>query len=144
MLKDTLKITLADAFTFYLKAQFYHWNVEGPDFVQYHDFLGDLYEDVQGSVDTIAELIRTLDEYAPGTLKRMQELTSITESDVIPNGLEMMRNLFTENLKLLATLMTAYKDATDAGEEGIANFLQDRIQAHEKHSWMLRSIIKLN
>jgi starvation-inducible DNA-binding protein len=142
MLKDTLKITLADAFTFYLKAQFYHWNVEGPDFVQYHDFLGDLYEDVQGSVDTIAELIRTLDEYAPGTLKRMQELTSITESDVIPNGLEMMRNLFTENLKLLATLMTAYKDATDAGEEGIANFLQDRIQAHEKHSWMLRSIIK--
>jgi starvation-inducible DNA-binding protein len=142
MLKDTLKITLADAFTFYLKAQFYHWNVEGSDFVQYHDFLGDLYEDVQGSVDTIAELIRTLDEYAPGTLKRMQELTSITESDVIPNGLEMMRNLFTENLKLLATLMTAYKDATDAGEEGIANFLQDRIQAHEKHSWMLRSIIK--
>jgi len=53
-----------------------------------------------------------------------------------------MRNLFTENLKLLATLMTAYKDATDAGEEGIANYLQDRIQAHEKHSWMLRSIIK--
>jgi starvation-inducible DNA-binding protein len=142
MLKDTLKQTLADAFTFYLKAQFYHWNVEGPDFVQYHDFLGELYEDVQGSVDTIAELIRTLDEYAPGTLRRMQELTSITESDVIPNGLEMMRNLFTENLKLLATLMTAYKDATDAGEEGIANYLQDRIQAHEKHSWMLRSIIK--
>lgn len=142
MLKDTLKQTLADAFTFYLKAQFYHWNVEGPDFVQYHDFLGELYEDVQGSVDTIAELIRTLDEYAPGTLRRMQELTSITESDVIPNGLEMMRNLFTENLKLLATLMTSYKDATDAGEEGIANYLQDRIQAHEKHSWMLRSIIK--
>lgn len=142
MLKDTLKQTLADAFTFYLKAQFYHWNVEGPDFVQYHDFLGELYEDVQGSVDTIAELIRTLDEYAPGTLRRMQELTSITESDVIPNGLEMMRNLFTENLKLLATLMTAFKDATDAGEEGIANYLQDRIQAHEKHSWMLRSIIK--
>lgn len=142
MLKETLKRSLADAFTFYLKAQFYHWNVEGPDFVQYHDFLGELYGDVQGSVDTIAELIRTLDEYAPGTLRRMQELTTITESDVIPSGLEMMRNLYTENLKLLATLMSAYKDATEAGEEGIANFLQDRIQAHEKHGWMLRSIIK--
>lgn len=142
MLTDNLKKSLADAFAFYLKAQFYHWNVEGPDFIQYHDFLGDLYEDVQGSVDTIAELIRTLDEYAPGTLRRIQELTSITESDVIPSGIEMMRNLYTENLKLLVTLMTAYKDATEAGEEGIANYLQDRIQAQEKHGWMLRSIIK--
>jgi starvation-inducible DNA-binding protein len=142
MLKDTLKKTLADNFAFYLKAQFYHWNVEGPDFIQFHDFLGELYEDVHGSVDTIAELIRTLDEYAPGTLRRLKELTTITESDEIPNGMQMVRNLYTENLKVLASLMSSYKDATDAGEEGIANFLQDRIQAHEKHSWMLRSIIK--
>jgi starvation-inducible DNA-binding protein len=142
MLKETLKKTLADTFTFSLKAQFYHWNIEGPDFVQYHDFLGEVYQDVQESVDTIAELIRTLDEYAPGTLRRLNELTSITESEEIPGGLQMIRNLYTENLKVIASIMSSYKDATEAGEEGIANYLQDRIQAHEKHGWMLRSIIK--
>ena len=140
MLIDELKKVHADAFTFYLKAHFYHWNVEGPDFPQYHDFLQNLYQEVFASVDTLAELIRTLDSYAPGTLTRLKELTTIEETDDVPDAKTMMTRLLQENNILRASLLTAYTTADTTGEVGISNFLQDRIQAHEKHSWMLRSI----
>ena len=142
MLLDELKKVHADAFTFYLKAHFYHWNVEGPDFPQYHDFLQNLYQEVFASVDTLAELIRTLDSYAPGTLARLKELTTIEETDDVPDAKTMMTRLLQENNILRASLLTAYTTADTTGEVGISNFLQDRIQAHEKHAWMLRSILK--
>ena len=142
MLVDELKKVHADAFTFYLKAHYYHWNVEGPNFPQYHDFLQNLYQEVFASVDSIAELIRTLDSYAPGTLTRLKELTSIEETDDVPDGITMMSRLLQENNILRASLLTAYRTAESTGEVGISNFLQDRIQAHEKHAWMLRSILK--
>ena len=142
MLLDELKKVHADAFTFYLKAHYYHWNVEGPNFPQYHDFLQNLYQEVFASVDTFAELIRTLDSYAPGTLMRLKELTTIEETDDVPDALTMMSRLLMENNILRASLLTAYTTADTTGEVGIANFLQDRIQAHEKHAWMLRSILK--
>jgi len=142
MLIDELKKVHADAFTFYLKAHFYHWNVEGPNFPQYHDFLQNLYQEVFASVDTLAELIRTLDSYAPGTLTRLKELTTIEETDDVPDAKTMMSRLLQENNILRASLLTAYTTADTTGEVGISNFLQDRIQAHEKHSWMLRSILK--
>lgn len=142
MLADSLKSLLGNTFGLYFKAHTYHWNVEGPDFAQYHEFLGDFYTDVFGSVDTIAELIRTLNVYAPTTLKRMTELSDVVESDVIPSPLEMIRAIKVENDKYLAMLLAAYKEAEDAGEIGISNALQDRITAHEKHAWMLRSITK--
>ena len=142
MLVDQLKIVQADAFTFYLKAHFYHWNIEGPNFPQYHKFLNKLYNDVWESVDTFAELIRTLNVYAPGTLSRFKSLTTIEESDSIPDAMTMMKNLLEENNMLRASLLKAYSMADKDGEVGIANFLQDRIQQHEKHGWMLQSITK--
>ena len=142
MLIDELKKVHADAFTFYLKAHFYHWNVEGPDFPQYHDFLQNLYQEVFASIDSLAELIRTLDSYAPGTLTRLKELTTIEETDDVPDARTMMSRLLQENNILRASLLTAYTTADTTGEVGISNFLQDRIQAHEKHAWMLRSILK--
>lgn len=142
MLVDQLKITHADVFTFYLKTHFYHWNIEGTNFPQYHEFLGNLYEEVYSSVDPIAELIRTLDSYTPGTLGRIKELTNIEESEIIPDARTMLSNLNIENLKVRASLLASYDLAEKESEFGVSNFLQDRIQAHEKHSWMLRSILK--
>ena len=142
MLVDQLKIVQADAFTFYLKAHFYHWNIEGSNFPQYHDFLNELYNDVFLSVDTFAELIRSLNAYAPGTLTKFKSLTTIEESDSIPDAMTMMKNLYDQNNMMLVSLLKAYKVADDEDEIGCANFLQDRIQQHEKHGWMLRSIIK--
>ena len=142
MLADSLKSLLGNTFGLYFKAHTFHWNIEGPDFAQYHEFLGDFYTDVFNSVDTIAELIRTLNVYAPTTLKRMVDLSDVIESDAIPTSLEMIRAIKVENDKYLAMLLAVYKEAEDAGEIGISNVLQDRITSHEKHAWMLRSITK--
>lgn len=142
MLADTLRKVISDSYILYFKAHSYHWNVEGPDFVQYHDFLQGFYQDVFNSIDAYAELIRTMDVYAPTSLRRIIDMSTITEADGIPDALTMISNLKRDNDLLLATLVQSYDEAEKASEFGISNFLQDRIQAHEKHAWMLRSITK--
>jgi starvation-inducible DNA-binding protein len=125
-----------------MKAQQYHWNVEGDDFPQYHTFLGNLYEEVNSVTDQIGEHIRTLDAYAPLSFRRLLELTSIEETDVAPGRMVMIRNLYSDNNKVLSSIMEAYRLAERYNELGLSNFLQDRITAHKKHQWMLRSILK--
>ena len=142
MLVDTLKTTLADTFVLYFKAHSYHWNVEGSDFAQYHDFIGNFYQDIYGSVDSIAELIRTLDAYAPTSLARLQALTQMDEEENIPSAREMLTRLRQDNDKYLAQLVKTYNEAETASEFGVSNHIQDRIQTHEKHAWMLRAITK--
>lgn len=139
---DIMKKTLADTFAFYLKAHNFHWNVEGPLFSQFHDFFGKLYEEVFGAVDTIAEEIRALDSYAPGSFSRFSELTDIEDSTVVLPPVEMVQILLDDNEKVLATLNIAFKLATNFDKQGLANLIADRIDAHNKHAWMLRSIIK--
>ena len=122
-----------------MKAHGYHWNVIGPDFPQLHDFLGDLYEEIHGAVDNIAEEIRQINSFAPGTLSRMVELATISEDDSIPAAAKMVTNLLEANENLLTTITEAYIMAEDNKEFGLSNFLQDRITAHKKHSWMLKA-----
>ena len=142
MLVETLKTTLADTFVLYFKAHSFHWNIEGSDFAQYHEFIGNFYEDVFGSVDSIAELIRTMDAYAPTSLARLQALTQMDEEENIPSAREMLVRLRQDNDKYLAQLVKTYNEAETASEFGVSNHIQDRIQAHEKHAWMLRAITK--
>jgi starvation-inducible DNA-binding protein len=137
-----MKVYLADNVAFGMKAQQYHWNVEGDDFPQYHTFLGNLYEEVNSVTDQIGEYIRTLDAYAPLSLRRLAELSSIEDGDVAPMSMVMMRVLFSDNTKVLNSLMEAFRLAERYNELGLANFLQDRMSAHKKHQWMLRSILK--
>lgn len=142
MVADTLRKVISEAYVLYFKAHSFHWNIEGPDFAQYHEFLGKYYEEVFESIDTYAELIRTVDQYAPVSLKRLVDESDIEESDSIPEAVAMLRAVKRDNDKFLATLVKAYDEAEKAGELGISNYLQDRIQAHEKHSWMFRAITK--
>jgi len=142
MLSDTLKKVIADSYVLYFKAHSFHWNVEGSDFAQYHDFLGNFYEDVYGAIDSYAELVRTLDQYAPTSLSRLLSLSSLSEMSSIPDAKGMLTELKRDNDMFLAVLVAAYDEAEKASEFGISNFLQDRIQAHEKHAWMLRAITK--
>ena len=139
---EALKKAQATTFALYLKAHNFHWNVEGPDFAQYHEFLGDFYAEVFGAVDTIAELIRTLDAYAPGSFSRFQQLSTIEDELTAPRGIVMIARLYADNQRVLATLTDAYRMAESAGNYGVSNALQDRITAHEKHGWMLRSFTK--
>ena len=141
-LVESLKKTLASTFAFYLKAHNYHWNVEGHSFSEYHTFLGDLYAEVWGAVDLIAEHIRTLDAYAPGSFTRFQQLSSIEDEMSVPTGRMMMAKLLADNQRILSDLMAAHRAAEAMGKRGIVNFLEDRIDIHEKHGWMLRSFTK--
>ena len=140
-LLEKMKVVLADSFAFYLKAHQYHWNVEGPDFPQYHEFLGNLYQEVHTAIDVIAEEIRALGEYAPGSFSRYTELTSIKDSRITPTASQMMMSLLNDNQIVLNTLMETYKLAELYEEIGLSNFLQDRYDAHKKHAWMLRSTL---
>lgn len=142
MLKDELKIVLGSSFVFYVKSAGFHWNVEGANFPQYHEFLGNLYAEVYGSIDRMAEVIRQLDSYAPGSLTRFQELSVIQEQDQIPRAELMMSELLDDNNKLLDCLNRAFTAAEVENKQGIANFLAERIDAHSKHGWVLRSILK--
>lgn len=135
-----MKKTLADVFTFYLKVHGFHWNVEGQHFVTIHDFLGKLYEEIFNSIDPLAEQIRVLDSYAPAGLQRYLELTSIEESDTIPEMTKMITILMEDNKKVIDQLTRTCKLADDSNQIGLSNFLQSRIDTHNKYQWMLRSI----
>jgi len=138
-LHNALKIVLADTFTMYLKTHSFHWNVIGPNFPQYHDFFGDLYGELHGAVDPIAEQIRAVNSFAPSSLDRIKELTRIEESDTIPTAERMFQLLINDNNIILDALKQAYDLADKEGELGLANFLQDRMDIHKKHGWMLRA-----
>jgi starvation-inducible DNA-binding protein len=143
VLGDKLKVVLADSFTFYLKTHYFHWNIEGPDFPQYHKFLQKLYEEVFEAVDSVAEHIRTLDEYAPGSYKRYQELATIDTVETIPDARAMMKTLLSDNEKVIASIISAMQEAGKNPEhKGIENFMQDRLDIHNKHGWMLRATVK--
>lgn len=142
MLAEDLKVLLASVNSLSIKAQNFHWNVEGDNFPQYHEFFGNFYEEVYGSVDKIAEYIRTLDVYTPGSLSRYAELTIIQDQTKIPRAELMFAELFEDNNKMIELLNHCFSSASQENKQGIANFIAERLDAHEKHQWMIRSILK--
>lgn len=138
-LKQAMKVVLANSFAFYLKAQFYHWNVRGANFPQYHQFLGTLYEEVQSAVDVIAEQIRALDELAPGSFSRFSQLTTIEDAVSSPPSQIMFQTLLSDNQRVVDSLTNAYNLAEKYKQIGTSNFLQSRIDVHKKHHWMIKS-----
>jgi len=143
MLADSLKTLLATEYAFVIKAQFFHWNVEGPDFAQLHEFFGDLYEEVyDNSIDRTAEYIRTLDDYAPGSFERFLELSRISGQTKVPRARLMIEELLANNEQMIDLLNETFAAAEQENQQGIANFIAERIDAHGKHGWMLRSFLK--
>ena len=139
---EKMKVVLASNFALYLKTHYFHWNIEGPNFVQYHGFLNDLYDDYFSAVDPIAEQIRTMGAYAPGSFVRYKDLSVIADEVNIPSPMAMMVQIKKDNMALIVLLKEANKLAEKENCVGTANFLQDRIDRHYKHDWMLRSITK--
>jgi len=138
-----LKVILGTNFALYLKSHNYHWNIEGLNFPQYHDFLNTFYTEVFAQIDPIAEHIRYLDSYAPGSMERFLELADIEEAvDNIPSALSMMTQLKSDNDRFIIHLRAGIEAAEQANEPAVGNFLQDLLGAHQKKAWMLRSIIK--
>lgn len=137
------KNVLADTFLMYFKAHTYHWNVEGKNFSEMHSFFGDLYEELHGTVDVIAEQIRALDEYAPISLMELYNSKTITEDSVKPSSCtEMLALLLVANNQVINDLNNLFKAASAANKQGLADFAASRLDVHAKHGWMLRSFLK--
>lgn len=141
-LVEDMKVALASTFAMYLKAHNFHWNVEGPHFAEYHSFFGELYGELWGAVDGIAEQIRALDAYAPGSLGRFAELSVVKDQVNIPAPNLMFKELVVDNAKIIILLESINEQAGNLRKSGLSNFIEDRIDKHSKHGWMLRSISK--
>jgi starvation-inducible DNA-binding protein len=141
-LSKALKIAFASEFSFYLKAHYFHWNVEGADFSQYHKLFGKVYEEVQEAIDDFAEHIRKIGGYTPGSFERFSMLTRIEDETEIPNHLEMTQILLDDSDKMANIFKLVFAIAEREGEHGLADFLAGRQDAHRKHSWMLRASLK--
>lgn len=139
---EQLKVVQATAFSVYLKAHNYHWNITGPDFIQYHSFLQTVYDQVFESVDDYAEKIRSLGAFAPGSLQRFSELTKVQDELNVPTPMMMLEKLASDNDMLITELYKTDALCDSLNQRGIQNFIQGQIEAHEKLRWMIKSFNK--
>ena len=133
---------LADTYVLYLKTHSFHWNVEGPMFQTLHQMFMEQYTETWNAVDLIAERIRSLGEYAPGTYKEYARLTRIKDTEGVPRAEEMVRLLVEGQEAVVRTAREALSVADEANDQPTLDLLTQRMQVHEKNAWMLRSLLK--
>ncbi|MBP5858742.1 DNA starvation/stationary phase protection protein [Marivibrio halodurans] len=133
---------LADSYTLYIKTHNFHWNVTGPMFNSLHAMFEEHYTELATAVDEIAERIRALGEFAPGSYKAFAELTSIKEETGVPEAKEMIRQMVEGHETVARTAREVFPTAEKAGDEPTADLLTQRMQVHEKTAWMLRSMLE--
>jgi starvation-inducible DNA-binding protein len=142
-LTTAIKVLLANATVMYYKAHQFHWNIEGTEFTQYHEFFGDLYTEVYGSIDPTAEWLRKLDDYAPVSLDELFKYKTLKEETT---RVELLKDIFVcliaANEEVLASLNKVFTIANSEKQQGVCNFIADRIDTHQKHAWFLRASAK--
>lgn len=132
---------LADSQAVYQKTHGYHWNVRGPEFFALHTLLEQQYREIWEALDEIAERIRALGELAPQGASAFANLTSIKEGDPEKDAPAMLNELMRDHETLIATTRAALKIADDEGDDVSVDLLTQRLAAHEKFAWMLRSTL---
>jgi starvation-inducible DNA-binding protein len=141
-LQKAAKIAFASQFNFYLKAAFFHWNVEGIHFQELHALFERIYIEVYETVDEFAEKIRTLGAYAPASNSRFSVLSQIPEETEVLPAEAMVTELLQDSDNMVLILKRVYDIAEAEGEHGFSNFLAERMDAFRKHAWMLRATSK--
>jgi starvation-inducible DNA-binding protein len=142
MLSDNLKVLLASTQSFAIKSQNFHWNVEGSNFPQYHAFFDTLYGDVSATIDPIAEYIRILGHYTPGSLTRYAELSIIQDQIKIPRA-ELMFQESLHDCEQMGQLVTAmFAEAANENQHGIENYMAELQDLYGKKAWFIRSVLK--
>lgn len=138
-----LKTAFASEYAFALKAQNFHWNVEGASFPQLHMLFETIYQEVYGSIDTFAEQLRALQLYTPASLQKFSMLSVVEDENAegIPER-NMVEELYQDSEKMANIFKMVFSMSEDAGDHGLSDFLAGRQDAHKKHSWMLRSTLK--
>ena len=146
--KDRAKIAeglsrlLADSYTLYLTTHNFHWNVTGPMFNTLHLMFETHYNESALAVDLVAERIRALGFPAPGTYKQYASLSSIKETDGVPEAMEMVRLLVEAHEACAKTARSVFPVAEASSDEPTCDLLTQRMQLHEKTAWMLRSLLE--
>ena len=142
MLSDSLKVLLASTQSFAIKSQNFHWNIEGSNFPQYHEFFDTLYGDVSGTIDKIAEYIRILGHYTPGSLTRYAELSVIQDQTKIPRAELMFVETLEDTEVMIKLVVEMFDVATQERQQGIANYMAELQDLYAKKAWFIRSILK--
>ena len=139
---EGLSRLLADTYTLYLKTHNFHWNVKGPMFQTLHLMFETQYTELALAVDLIAERIRSLGFPAPGTYKQFAALSSIKETDGVPNATTMIKLLVEGQEAVAKTARSVFPVVDKVNDEPTADLLTQRMQVHEKTAWMLRSLLE--
>lgn len=139
---DGLSHVMADTYSLYLKTHNYHWNVTGPMFQTLHLMFEQQYNELWAAVDLVAERIRALGHFAPGTYKELGALSSIADDDNIPAANEMISNLVRGHERVATTARKLFPVAERASDQATADLLTQRLETHEKSAWMLRSLLE--
>ncbi len=135
----SLGVLLADSYMLYLKTHNYHWNVTGMNFQSLHAMFEEQYTELAEAIDSIAEQIRTLGHFAPGSFKEYSKLTTITEEEGLPDDKAMVKRLQESNEAVIRTARKALPACEKAGDEASLDLVTERIRTHSKVAWMLRS-----
>ena len=128
---------------FAIKAQNFHWNVEGPDFYQLHQLFDTIYGEVYGAVDDFAENIRKIKAYTPASLERFSTLTAVSDEVEVLEPQAMVAELLRDAEKMQEIMKVLFVEAENLGHHGLSNFLADRQDAFAKHAWFLRATAKV-
>lgn len=137
-----LKRAFATTYGFLVKAENFHWNVTGINFVQYHELFGDIYDEVQDELDDFAETLRGQNIYVHASFQHLKEMSAIEDTlDILPPK-EMVRTLYIDNVKVHETLLTAYQLAEMYKVPDLCAFLSERIEEHREHGWKLYSTLQ--
>jgi starvation-inducible DNA-binding protein len=132
---------LADTYTLYLKTHNYHWNVTGPQFNTLHAMFMAQYTEMWAAVDEIAERIRALGAFAPGSYSDFAKLASVKEPDGVPDAEAMVAELAADQATVVRTARSVFAVADEADDQPTADLLTQRMQIHEKYAWMLRAML---
>lgn len=138
-LTDSLSKVLASSYALYLKTQNFHWNVTGPNFKALHSLFEEQYTELFNAIDEIAERIRTLGAYAPGSFSAYSNLSSIKDAVEILDASTMVKNLASDQITILKDIQATLDLAKNASDEATMGILVERISVHEKNLWMLNS-----
>ncbi|PTQ73409.1 Dps family protein [Celeribacter persicus] len=139
---DAVARVLADTYMLYMKAHNFHWNVEGPKFISLHAMFEEQYTDLAAAMDDLAERIRALGEYAPGTHAQFAALASVTETEGQLSAEDMLRETVKDYETIGETLKAGIELADEQGDDVTSGMLADRLEYHQKQLWMMRSLLK--
>ena len=134
---------LADTYTLYLTTHNFHWNVTGSHFNTLHTMFMTQYTELWNAADPIAERIRALDHWAPGSYAQFGSLAAVPDApSTPPKAMDMVRTLVAGHETVARTARDIFEVADAANDQPTADLLTQRMDVHEKTAWMLRSLLQ--